>query len=503
MSFISKSILILRRTAASVLLPLLAGSCQLVVDDYDCENNIYNDANQYINVTISVSASDSYPVTRSPQGGEYGDGSEKGQERENVVDNITLIFYEDATGINTAAEATVACVQTYNVREFTPADYNNLAHTHKMGESSTLKGNEVLYTTGDQKMEGTGLEAGKTYKLLVVANANGDVNVNVGDKIKTEGSTIGLRDKVIGSIYTGTGTGVGIDATNFVMTSENDATVTLTNPIIKEAENKAIYYFSCIHMERLAARIDFYTRGSEYKSEYGGYKYSVGSSDEDGFYVVTSVTPFNLYDENEYLFKRMQDNWSAEPTTTYLGDETESVGETLGNYVVDPKTYLKDNEASHTLSYLSPIAQNMTDVSYTVTMNSNMSSEQKYFIGDDHNIIIAYAKENTLMPSSYLKKYATGVAFETKYYANASATPKTHVFYYYLRHQGEEASGSYQAKEWIRLSDTEVSNPSVAMNYGVVRNNIYRIEISGFTDRLQLKIKVKKWDKFTHEVIYL
>ena len=498
MYIVSKSIKLIRKAAAVVLLPLLAWSCQLVTDDYDCEDDILDIANKYINITISVSA-DSNPVTRAPQGGEYGDGSEKGKARENVVNDITLIFYEDATGINTTSEATVACVQTYAVRAFTEDDYNNL-HTHKLDESAELMGNEVLYTTGDQKLDGTGLEAGKTYKVLVVANANGEVDVKVGDKIKTDGLTIGLRDKVIGSIYTGTGTGVGINATNFVMASEDDAAVTLSNPKVIAAENKAIYYFNCIHMERLAARIDFYTAGSEYKSEYGGYKYNIGTSDDDGFYVVTKVTPFNLYNENEYLFKRVQNNWSAEPTTTYLGDETASVGN-AGNYVVDPNTYLKDN--SHSLSYLSPIAQNMTNASYTVAMNSEMSSEQKYFIGEYHNIIIAYVKENTLMPSSHLKKYATGIAFETQYYANASATPQKHVFYYYLRHQGEKASGSYQAKEWFGLNETEVSSDDVSMNYGVVRNNIYRIEIAGFTDRMKLRIKVKKWDKFTHEVIYM
>ena len=103
MYIISKFILILRQTAALALLPLLAWSCQLVVDDYDCENNIYDDANQYINVTISVSASDS-PVTRAtPKGGEYGDGAEKGIDtRENRVNDITLIFFQDDAGVNTA-----------------------------------------------------------------------------------------------------------------------------------------------------------------------------------------------------------------------------------------------------------------------------------------------------------------------------------------------------------------------------------------------------------------
>jgi hypothetical protein len=40
-----------------------------------------------------------------------------------------------------------------------------------------------------------------------------------------------------------------------------------------------------------------------------------------------------------------------------------------------------------------------------------------------------------------------------------------------------------------------------------VRNNIYRISIDGITadetPQLQLRIVVKKWDKFEHEPIYM
>ena len=43
------------------------------------------------------------------------------------------------------------------------------------------------------------------------------------------------------------------------------------------------------------------------------------------------------------------------------------------------------------------------------------------------------------------------------------------------------------------------------MNFGVVRNNIYRISIDRIDEKnnMQLNIKVKKWDVFTHEVIYM
>lgn len=485
MSILSTSIKFIRQAAVLALLPWLACSCQWITDDYDDEIDI-GAAPNYINITISVSAENNAP-TRAPLGGEYGDGTEKGIERENRVSFITLIFYQDDNGINTTSEeAEVLCVKQYSVRPYTNSDLP-ISHTHKTDEPTTVQNNEVLYTTGDQKLEETTLHAGQSYKMLVVANAS--VNVTVGDKIKD------VRDKLTSSVYTGTG--AGIDATDFVMTSESDATVNLTSPSVDTStgENRFIYYFNCIHIERLAARIDYCTKGANLTAE--GYKYNVGSTDDDGFYVVTNVTPFNLYNDQEYLFKRVQDAWPA-TTTTYLGDESTS------NYVVDPKTANKDNSNTDQPVFLSPIAENMNN-SYTQAMNS-LSTDQKFTpTGGSETVIIAYPRENTLMPSSHLKKYATGLAFEVKYYANSSVTtPETHVYYHYLRHQGELSTGSYQAKQWADLSDTETGSSTISMNHGIVRNNIYRVEISGFSDEgIDLKIKVKKWDKFEHAPIYM
>lgn len=477
------SIKFIRQAVALALLPWLACSCQWITDDYDDEIGI-GTSPKYINITISVSA-EGNSLTRAPQGGEYGDDVEKGFDRENQVNNITLIFYQDDTGINTTSDdAKVLCVKNYAVRPYTEDDLPNV-HTHKSGEPSSVQNNEVLYTTGNQKIDETPLQAGQSYKILVVANAGMDVTV--GDKIKD------VRDKVRSKVYDGNG--VGIDATNFVMTSESDATVTLDNPTLDTStgENRFIYYFNCIHIERLTARIDYYTIGATYDNAYGGYVYSEGSGDD--FYVVTKVTPFNLYNESEYLFKRVQDAWPA-TATTYLGNET------LSNYVADPHTDAKDN--SHTFSYLCPIAENMNN-GYTQVMN-NLDEGQTFIIGGFNNIIIAYPRENTLMPSSYLKQYATGLAFEVKYYANASATPVTRVYYHYLRHQGELSTGSYQANQWADLSDTEIGSSTVSMNHGIVRNNIYRVSIESFSalgGTITLKIEEEKWRHVDNPTIYI
>lgn len=490
-----KSIQLVRMVAAYMLLPLLACSCQLVTSDYD-DSDLGNDTSQYINIIISVSA-DNRPATRGPEGGEYGDGAERGIDpRENKVNDITLIFFKDANGINTtSSDAEVMFVKKYNVHEVAPGEIPD-HHIHKTTEPYSVRSNEVLYTTGDQKLSETLLQAGETYKVLVVANA--DVSISVGDKIKSVGSNIGVRDKLTGSFYSGTG--LGINATDFVMTSESDVSVALVNPTVKKDENKAIYYFDCIHMERLAARIDYCTKGAVYDPDYNGYKYMVGST--GSFLIVTKVTPFNIYNEQEYLFKRVQDDWPAS-VTTYLGNETKT------NYVVDPNTALKlNNEAA--ISYVNPISALLVSSTNSYAQVMADVYETSAIIDDDGNsIIIAYPRENTLRPESLLKEYATGIAFETKYYATASSTPITRTFYHYLRHQGESTSGSsYQATELTaaNVENDMVTCGSLPMNYGIVRNNIYRVAIESFNameGTIILKIEEEKWRHVDNPPIYI
>ena len=506
---LSSSVKFIRKAAAVVLLSMLAWSCQMMTDDFDCEDGISESANKYINVTISVSASDR-PVTRAnPTGGEYGDDVEKGIDpRENKVNDITLIFFKDNAGVNTTNTNTeVLFVKKYNVHEATSADYP-YTHTHKDTEpTSGYYDKEVVYTTGNQRLEETSLEVGQTYQILVVANA--DPLVVPGDKI------VNVREKVNALAYTGTG--VGVSATNFVMASETDASVTLNNPTIVTTENKYIYYFECIHMERLAARIDFWANKSEgYKTgtdnavytSTPGYEYKVWKSTDtteptsaDRF-VLTSITPFNLNGGNEYFFKYT--NSSSNP---YLHDEV-ATG-TDANWVIDPYTMGKNGTThpDYLVSTLTDIRTTFANA-YNVTMEGQQANKLEVGTGTQKDdIIIGYAKENTLNPGvSSLYYYATGLAFEGYYYKNGTGTGERRVYYHFIRHQGEQNT-AYNAYTEGNIDDTKTTfcptNP--AMNFGIVRNNIYRISIDKITEEssIELKIKVKKWDKFTHEVIYM
>lgn len=506
MSIVSKSILILRKAAALMLLPLLAWSCQLVTDDFDDETANISNATQYINITISVSASES-PVTRAnPTGGEYGDGWEKSEiERENNVNNITLIFFKDDAGVNTTNTNTeVLYVKKYEVHVATSDDYPR-AHSHKNTEpTSGYHDKEVVYTTGNQRLEETALEIGETYQVLVVANA--DPFVVAGDKI------VNVREKVNALAFAGTG--VGVNATNFVMASETNASVTLSNPTVISEENKRIYYFDCIHIERLAARIDFWADKSVgYKNDgtYAstpGYEYKVWKGTDTNTptsndrFVLTSITLFNLNNGNEYFFKHT--NSSSNP---YLHDEV-ATG-TDANWVIDPYTTGKNGTAhpAYLVSTLTDIRTTFNNT-YNVTMAGQQTNKLQIGTGEQKDdIIVGYAKENTLHPDgdTPLYYYATGIAFEGYYYRNGTGTGERRVYYHFIRHQGERET-AYDAFTADNIDDAKnmCCPTSPAMNFGIVRNNIYRISINKITEELmELKIKVKKWDKFEHAPIYM
>lgn len=511
----------LRQLLTAPILLAATASCY----NYDQEDIIDIATNQYINVTISVTASE-VSATRAPLGGEYGDGIERGIDvRENKVNNITLIFYkdEDGKGINTTSDdSKVLFVKKYAVHKAEEGELPD-RHTHKDSEPAYVRTNEIIYTTGDQKMEETSLEAGKTYKMLVVANA--DVNIPADAKV------MDIRDNVLSTVYANNGK--GNVAKDFVMTSENDVSVTLNNPTIKKAENKAIYYLDCLHIERLAARIDYFAKtkdpvastyteaqydGTHY--DHAGYVYNVGPKDGDkqDHFVLTSITPFNVMNGNEYIFKRTNDS-----TNPYLADETTQ------NWVLDPYSALTGgkNGTAHPdylVSKLADVKENMANdyniiLSTCQTASTETTEGTKFSITDNgvtaDNIIIGYPKENTLNGNiTPLYYYATGLAFEGYYYKKNAATDNgkftggtRKVFYHYLRHQGE-SDNAYSAHTNETLSTTATCPSSPAMNFGIVRNNIYRVSIESITPdnndlHVRLLIKVKKWDKFVHTPIYM
>lgn len=515
MSLISKSVKTLWRASAIAALPLMAVSCAMMADD---ENETLDPtAGQFINITIGVSAADN-PVTRAnPMGGEYGDGPEKGLDRENEVTNIAIVFYEDEKGINTtSADTKVIYTANYTATRVTDDDRY---HTHMGYEWMDVRDAEILYTTGNRAFPEDELERGKTYHVLAFTNLTdaewAQLDIKKNDPIS------GVREKVLAKAFTGTG--VGINATSFVMASESDATVKLVNPIYKPytaaTESSAAelpsytYMFECIHVERLAARLDFWTKNGTYDDEtydHAGYVYKVKERPDDRF-VLTSITPFNLYNGNEYLIKRVSTPQNP-ASYDYLGVET------FTNWVYDPNTITKTASAhplyqQNNLTAVAALAEGGANA-YKVTM-ATVADEAKTTIPGstvNDNIILGYTQENTLAAgNSLLYYYATGLAIEGYYYGGGETTNGTRcVFYHYLRHQGEKET-AYDAIKGADQLDKTVSCPvpnestgTPAMNFGIVRNNIYRIhvdEVNPLAGWLRLKIAVHDWREVTHPTI--
>ena len=489
--------ILLSLMSAALLLPSLT-ACNAVVDGEEVERveNV-----NYINLTLYVSSGEQ-TVTRSPNGGEDGDAREAGFNRENTVSGITLVLYK-GTGLDDAT-ATVHFVKYYPVTlverdapqttyDFTSPDYDP----------------EAKYTTGDQKVAMTDLEFNQVYHALIIANQDVSSLCYKGRPISE------VRDLTMNNVYSLSNASQPWNAQQFVMTSERDATIDFS--AVTQSPKPGVPYGVVYNIqqplviERMSARIDYNTKGSTYSTTRKGYEYSVGTTGDK--FVVTKVTPFNLSNEEEYLLKRVQNTWTGTPTTSYLGLETAGAAGT-GNFVVDPKTSQKNN--SITLSYsnvletvnttLSAGGENTGTTPLTQVME-NVQSTSLFTVDGNTNVIIAYPKENTLMPESRLMKYATGIAFQGDYYkkGNDTTTPdERRIYYYFLRHQGELVSGAYQAVYYSDLTGTETCG-SLPMNFGIVRNNIYRVDIAGFTEdaKLILHIKVKKWDIFEHAPIYM
>lgn len=491
------------------LIAMLLTACTAVTDDVT-DIEVPEVSKRYINLSIAVINNNS-PVTRgTPLGGEDGNGREAGFDRENAVTGITLILYQDANGINTSANPTIDFVAYYPVTSTTKDENNRI---------------EATYQTGNQLVPPNAIDFTKPYRAIVVANADLTSSITAGTSKLNN-----LRDMKLSKIYSGDETKAATACGNFVMSSEQDQTLNFSASGIRTQDAAGDYYYDLtaqpLTIERMAARIDFWAVNGTYNDSKRGYVYSVTGSNTDKF-VVTGIMPFNLNNGTniaetnfgkEYLLKRLTASLST-ITPQWLIDETTT------NYVLDPQTSSKVTAAT---PLLTNSLQNVKDLEASAfTANSYYKSvtamhgtiangggyaslTDKFTSGSDdpsltgEDVIVAYPMENTLLPESYLYYHATGIAIEGYYYAGGltDESPKRLVYYGYLRHQGEGTTYDITTSNNVE----ELPSTSVAMNFGIVRNNIYRIYISGIEvveGTIKLNIEEKHWRHVDNPTIYI
>ncbi len=452
-----------------------SGDDDIIAYDSQADGGIVS---AYLQVKVQVATgANTRAATRAdgPNGGEEGDGREDGVNKENVVNNITLLLYTADGGINTA-------------------DSTSVTIAHAMYFPSLTKSTSDDYTYITSTKEVADIDMSQSYNVIVIANAGDMTSALTGKTLSY------VRDYLVTKAWT-EGTTIA-DYSNFVMTSEEDGTLAFSGDSQTGTGTETNPFTMTTTIERIAARIDFDVTGvSTYttsENTLSGYIYNVyadaSSTTPKGYFVLTHVMPFNELNSGSYLVKRVCTDDDVTTGLSYLGDET-ATNDASTNYIVDPWWGSKST-ATYKRCYTSADAAKEADAtvygSWGVQQATSTSTTESYYILD-------YTMENTTSNNS--TTYATGLYFRGTYYEASewnSGSPtgegSARTYVYYLRHS--DPGDSYTTSQ--------------PMLYGVVRNNIYRVSIEKVLEAdtaapqgLVLTINVRKWMQYTHSAIVM
>ena len=417
------------------------------------------DMKAYLQVKVTVEGSGDTRASRAdkgPYGGEDGDGSEQGINKENDVNSLTVLLYKSVKDDLSEADATIDYVYTFT------------------GLKSSSSTGGVTYTTGPREIDP--VIVGKNYHVLVIANA-GDMTSRCKEKKISE-----IRDMQMDKVCTRND--VIANFSDFVMSSKKDAKIDFSGKPGSGTGTESDPYMVDVNIERLAARIDIIPNATFDGTSHGYYYNVMDGTNVVGGFKLESVTPTKVMTKGEYLIKRVSSD-AAVSAVTYFGlEEMDATTKASTNYVVCPWT--KDRTGL-TLAE----AEGPTSL-YNVKETTSTSTT-------DPSYILDYVMENTTTDNK--EDNSTGLIFKGKYYESsewdatkkqpkAGATETEKEYTYTLRHSDPSGSGT-------------TTDP---MHFGVVRNNIYQVKVEGVEGKskgIKLTIHVVPWAHYDHgEVIY-
>ena len=459
----------------------------------------------YVSVMVNTGGSNVTKAGTTPTPGESGDGSQHGEGDENKISDLVLFFFqgeetEDGTrlGINSSNPEKI---------EVTPLHFSN---NELYGESGTDK-YDAIYFSATKEVGEIGLQIGQTYDVLVVANIDYDP-VKAPFEINTlqdlqNAAFIDIMEKIESNNKFAMSSAVSkFNAEGGINSVTIEANNTKNNPAVIRVD-----------VERMAARIDCHINKD------GIYQVKGRPDDEvrlESFIVVNKyIANVNFGNNNSYSywFKRVTDtdNLSTNPDITYLGDETTS-NNIASNYVIGPMTLTppeiidrtKNFPYDHSLYYYKNDHSGWEDnwISTTDLLNRQLTSTHK---GDTYHFL-DYVQEN-ILPVDVLNQadgmayYCTGIVFKAKYIPEGITTDDGTFYRYNGKFYGslnEIIIGNqsisdnnlsqygitkynngicyytYFIKHAEDGDDTKVS----PMEYAIVRNNIYQVNVTGIND---------------------
>lgn len=405
-------------------------------------------SNVYVSIVVNTEDSQNSRVS-TPTPGEDGDDPPIGVNEENVVHDLNVFFFHttDRKGLNTTDQS-VNVVSIY---------------------FDQLTGSTTKYTTETKEIEG--LEIGSSYNVLVIANLGTPLNITTLNQ---------LREYPVSTPI--------VQTNHFVMASSETGT-----PVTIQATSKNNPTVVSANVERLAARVDCHW----------DTEYSVGNDKV----VITQAMLVNKYTGGTYAFKRVT-NSTTDFTIDYLGAEKVE-GNRAANYVIDPKT-LKVPQTDIAADYQPyfPTYNNWSATDSWKSLSTAVTSTHNdvtYSLLDytTENVVKAEDSENTCAT------YCTGIVFKAKYKpAGISTTDGNRTFYRYngkcyvsltdIKNViGDQSISDNNLSQfgitkyqdgicyytyWIKHAEDGDDTTVSPMEYAIVRNNIYQINVTGIND---------------------
>lgn len=450
----------------------------------------------YVSVVVNTGGSN---ASRVPTPGEDGDDPQAGTGDENRVHDLNVFFFQGDDGINSsnAENIDVECLFF---------DEDELQYYGKNSESNY----DAIYSVTKEVSAETKLQIGQTYDVLVVANYGRNMSIVL------ERNTLAELREIKYHAMSETG---GVH--HFLMSSAGPD----VSKIIIEANNsKNNPSKVTVNVERTVARVDYHLAYPE------AQPYFTPKNAPNDKVKIIGATLVNKYTSQSYVFKRVTQDINISPTSdvVYLGDEKGSSTEIASNYVVDPKTLNPptDNIENEYDKIYFPTYTNWGGINWREPSTEIFSKQNGVTYG-----FLDYTQENVVsaeVVSESRAEYCTGIVFRAKYIPDGKSDIDSYNIYLYNGQcytelpQGVEEDtpgvtkypdGICYYTYWIKHADDGDNTKVSPMEYAIVRNNIYQLNVTSISgigtvvpeDNINatIKVYVVNWEEIdTEDVVW-
>ncbi|MCM1376873.1 MAG: Mfa1 family fimbria major subunit [Clostridium sp.] len=477
-----------------LIVAFILASCSEVHEEPACTE--YEVGGQCIRISLKM------PLTGSRA---ESHTNEDALENECIVKNITLLIYTGASGLDSPADT-----QIMDSYYFTSAD---------SGFTQTGAEVEIAFNSGNYH-----ISPGDRVLALI----------NMGDcsSFKTLGQ---VQDFIPSQAWTVSASLAGCRNFTMANANANDGVVVPLYPENTDAEygTKENPLTATLEVERTAARIDFDYTGGEPLDDFIVYPARLADGSKVATVYVSHVLPVNAMQQSSYALKRISvdatDSYDCFSSYRFAGTLPKDESGRPTAYVVEPHSTLKELPLSNFEAfYGNTSSQTIKTFGHDYFTQANKLKlnldDSRINFPSKKSIILAYANENTQHVNNHYAECLTGLVIRAQYvpeviYTNADLSAKianpargTDIWRYTPQNSttteadikyfaSQEAALEYSSKHvsdkaeiksfpqgicyynlWIRhtvFADGKRPEGTVfPMEYGIVRNHIYRVAIS-------------------------